>query len=143
MGVSYQDEKGEKQEVWFASYGVGMTRLIGTLVEIFHDDKGIIWPNSVAPYMVHLIGLDLQDAKVVAEAEKVYKLLQAEGIEVLFDDRIGVSAGAKFADADLIGIPYRVVISKKTGDKLEVKKRSDKETEFKTLDQLIEILTSR
>src|SRR3989344_6197906 len=140
LGVSYQDEKGEKQEVWFASYGVGMTRLIGTLVEIFHDDKGIIWPNSVAPYMVHLIGLDLQDAKVVAEAEKVYKLLQAEGIEVLFDDRIGVSAGAKFADADLIGIPYRVVISKKTKDQLEVKKRSEKETKFVSFEEFLKIL---
>lgn len=137
MGVTYKDEKGKDQDVWFASYGIGMTRLIGTLVEVFHDERGIIWPESMAPYQVHLVGLDLEDEKVAREAEKVYKLLLAEGIEVLFDDREGISAGAKFADCDLIGIPYRVVISKKTQDKLEVKKRSEKATKFLSLNELI------
>lgn len=137
MGVSYKDEKGKDQDVWFASYGIGMTRLIGTLVEVFNDEKGIIWPGSVAPYKVHIVGLDMEDESVKGEAERIYKLLQAEGIEVLFDDREGVSAGAKFADCDLIGIPYRVVISKKTGEKLEVKKRSEKETRFLKLEEFI------
>ncbi len=142
LGVSYKDDKGKDQDVWFASYGIGMTRMIGTLVEVFHDDKGIIWPDAVAPYQVHLIGLGLEEEKVKAEIEKVYKLLQVEGVEVLFDDREDVSAGAKFADADLIGIPYRVVISKKTGDKLEVKKRNEKDTRFLSLIKLMELLKS-
>ena len=142
FGYTYTDEKGMQQPVYMGSYGIGPSRVMGVLVEKFADDKGLVWPENVAPFKVHLIGLDLQDKKVLDEAERIYKLLQAEGIEVLFDDRVGTQAGAKFADADLIGIPYRVVISKKTGDKIEIKKRSEKETEFKTLKQLIEFLTS-
>lgn len=128
MKAFYKNEKGEDKPIWFASYGIGPTRVMGTLVEVFHDDKGIVWPEAVAPFQVHLVGLDLTDEQVKEEAEKVYKLLQVE--EVLFDDREDVSAGAKFADADLIGIPLRVVISKRTKDKLEVKKRSEKNTLF-------------
>lgn len=142
LGVTFTDENGKNQIPYFASYGIGMTRLIGTLVEIFHDDKGIIWPQSVAPFQVHLVGLDLEGEKVKGEAERVYKLLQTEGIEVLFDDRVDVSAGAKFADADLIGIPIRVVVSKRTGEKLEVKKRSEKETKFLRFEQLIDVMKS-
>ena len=113
---------------------------MGVIVETFNDERGIIWPEEVAPFKIHLLGLDLDDQKIKAEAEKVYKLLQAEGVEVLFDDRVDVSAGGKFADADLIGIPYRVVISKKTADKLEVKKRSEKETNFYSLQDLLKIV---
>lgn len=143
LGLKVTNEKGNLVPVIMGSYGWGPSRIMGTLVEVYNDEKGIIWPESVAPYNVHLVGLDLDDEKVKHEAERVYKLLQAEGVEVLFDDRIGVFAGAKFADADLIGIPYRVVISKKTQhNKFEIKKRSSKDTEFKTLEQLIEIFTS-
>ncbi len=144
LGVAYTNESGEQQDVWFASYGIGMTRLIGTLVEVFYDDKGIIWPESVAPYQVHLIGIGLEVGNVKKEAEKIYKLLLAEGIEVLFDDRIDVSAGAKFADSDLIGIPYRVVVSQKTleAEKLEVKKRSEHDTVFISLQDLIKKVTA-
>jgi prolyl-tRNA synthetase len=137
MGVNFTDEKGEQKPLWFASYGIGVSRLLGAIVEVFHDEKGIIWPENVAPFKIHLVGLDLEDVKVVKEAEKTCKLLEAEGIEVLYDDRVNVSAGEKFADADLIGIPFRVVISKKTEEKLEVKKRNSKETEFITLKELI------
>lgn len=140
MGVTYKDEKGQDQDVWFASYGIGMTRLIGIFAEMFHDEKGIIWPAPVAPYMVHLVGLEMEDKSVAEQAEKTYKLLQAEGVEVLFDDRRDVSAGEKFADADLIGMPYRVVISKKTKNKLEVKKRREKETKFVSFGELLKIL---
>ncbi len=146
MKVFFRDAKGDEQPIWFASYGIGPTRVMGTLVEVFHDDKGIIWPENVAPFKVHLVGLDLNDEKVKSELEKVYKMLQNEGVEVLYDDREEVSAGQKFADADLIGIPYRVVVSKKThstssgqaGDKLEVKKRSGKETKFISLPELLQ-----
>ena len=122
-------------------YGIGLGRTLAAIVEISHDDKGIIWPEAVAPYMVHIVGLDLEGERVKGEAERVYKLLQTEGIEVLFDDRVDVSAGAKFADADLIGIPYRVVISKKTQDgKLEIKKRAEKETRFLSLEEFLKVL---
>lgn len=138
--LSFTDKDGEKRIVSAGCYGLGISRVMGAVVEIYHDDKGIIWPAGVAPFQVHIVGLDLEDKDVMSEAEKTYKLLQAEGIEVLFDDRADVSAGAKFADADLIGIPYRVVISKKTGDKLEIKKRSEKETKFVSPKELLKII---
>ncbi len=141
--LSFSSQDGQKTIVSAGCYGLGISRTMGAIVEVFHDERGIIWPESVAPLQVHIVGLDLEEEKVNKEAEKVYKLLQVEGVEVLFDDRIDVSAGAKFADADLIGIPYRVVISKKTQDgKLELKKRSEKETTFTTLPELIKILAS-
>lgn len=137
MKIFYKDEQGKDQPIWFASYGIGSTRVIGALVEVFHDERGIVWPESVAPYQVHLVGLDLENKEIKDKADSTYKLLQAEGIEILYDDRIGISAGEKFADADLIGVPFRVVISKKTGDQLEVKKRNEKATEFMKLVDLI------
>lgn len=141
FNLNFTDEKGEKKIVSAGCYGLGISRVLGAIVEVFHDEKGIIWPEKVAPYLVHLVGLDLEVESVKREAERVYKLLQAEGVEVFFDDRVGVSAGAKFADADLIGIPYRVVISKKTTEeKIEIKKRSEKETKFLSLDGLIKII---
>lgn len=138
--LSFTSQDGQKTIVSAGCYGLGISRTMGAIVEVFHDEKGIVWPESVAPFMVHIVGLDMEDEKVRKEAEKVYSLLKAEGVEVLFDEREGVSAGTKFADADLIGIPYRVVISKKTKDKIEVKKRSEKETKFHTLSELIKIL---
>lgn len=123
QGVFYQNESGEKKPVWFASYGIGPTRVMGTLVEVFHDDKGIVWPESVAPYAIHLVGLD-------GRGEELYKELTDRGVEVLFDDRPDVSAGQKFADADLIGLPVRVVVSNRTGDQVEVKRRDQSEAEL-------------
>ena len=140
FNLSFTDEKGEKKIVSAGCYGLGISRVMGAIVEVSHDDRGIIWPESVAPFQVHLVGLDLEAESVKREAERVYKLLQAESVEVLFDDRTDVSAGAKFADADLIGIPYRIVISKKTGGKLEVKRRSEKTTQFVTSEEFLEIL---
>ncbi len=137
FGLAFQDQNGKDQLVSAGCYGIGISRIMGTIVEVSHDEKGIIWPESVAPFKVHLVGLDLDDDQVIKKAEGVYKRLQSEGVEVLFDDREDVSAGEKFADADLIGIPYRIVISKKTGDKLEVKKRADKETYFYNIEELI------
>lgn len=135
--ANFVDKNGKSQPYYMGCYGIGLARTLAAIIEVFYDEKGIIWPESVAPYLVHLVGLDLEDEKIKKEAEKVYKLLEAEEIEVLFDDREGVSAGAKFADADLIGIPYRVVISKKTKEQLEVKKRAERETKFFPLDELI------
>ncbi|OGE39472.1 proline--tRNA ligase [Candidatus Daviesbacteria bacterium RIFCSPHIGHO2_12_FULL_47_45] len=135
--ATFADEKGEKKPYYMGCYGIGIARTLATLVEIFNDDKGIIWPEAVAPFKVHLLGLDLEDKAIASSAQKTYELLQVEGIEVLFDDREEVRAGAKFADADLIGIPYRVVISKRSGEKLEVKRRDSSDTAFMTLPELI------
>lgn len=131
MNALFTDRDGSRKPVWFASYGIGPTRVMGTVVEISHDDRGIIWPESIAPFAVHLIGLNDQ-------ADKVYDQLLAEGIEVLFDDREDTGAGEKFADADLIGIPVRLVVSSKTGDKIEWKKRDSQESELLDVNEVIE-----
>jgi prolyl-tRNA synthetase len=139
-GAEFMDIDGKMKPYYMGCYGIGLPRTLAAIVEVHNDEKGIIWPEEVSPFKVHLIGLDLNDDSIKKSAENTYKLLLAEGIEVLFDDREDTMAGAKFADADLIGIPYRVVISKRTGDKLEVKKRSEKETNFYNLEDLIKVL---
>ncbi len=142
MGAFYTDNEGNKKPVWFGSYGIGMTRMVGAIVEASHDDKGIIWPESVAPYQVHLIGIMNNESSIKNRAEEVYNMLTQKGIEVLFDDREDVAAGQKFADADLIGIPYRLVVSAKTGDKVEVKKRNEDKTELLILEEILQKVTS-
>lgn len=140
MNVFYTNEKGEKRLVYLGSYGIGITRAIGTLVELFHDERGIVWPKSVSPYDIHLIGLDLKDADVKKRAMETYEKLQQHA-EILFDDREDVSAGEKFNDADLIGIPVRLVVSKKTGVKIEYKERTAKETQLFTMEEVLKKLT--
>ena len=130
MNASFTDKNGKKSFPYFGSYGIGVTRLIGIAVELFHDDKGIIWPKSIAPYKVHLIGLN-------EKAEAIYNDLREKGIEVLFDDRREVSPGQKFADCDLIGIPVRLVVSDKTKDKIEWKERSSTKTELLDIEEVI------
>ncbi|RJR26871.1 proline--tRNA ligase [candidate division WWE3 bacterium] len=121
----FTNEKGQQEIVYTASYGLGISRLMGVLVEKFHDEKGIAWPENVAPYKVHLIGLNLDAADVKTRTEGVYTMLKDRNVEVLYDDRENVSPGEKFADADLIGIPVRLVVSSKTGNKIEFKKRNE------------------
>jgi prolyl-tRNA synthetase len=137
LEVFYNDENGEKQSIISGCYGIGVSRTMGVLVEIFSDEKGIIWPESVAPFAVHLI----QIGNVSDQAEKLYADLKQKGIEVLLDDR-DTSAGSKFADADLIGIPHRVVISEKSLEKggLEYKKRNESESKIITESELFKIL---
>ncbi|HOX11136.1 MAG TPA: His/Gly/Thr/Pro-type tRNA ligase C-terminal domain-containing protein, partial [Candidatus Moranbacteria bacterium] len=131
--LKYRDEKEEEKLVIMGSYGIGLGRLMGTIVEVLSDEKGIVWPESVAPFKVHLLSLG-EDA----EAEKIYKTLLEKGIEVLFDDR-EVSAGEKFADSDLIGIPYRVVVSKKSlaAGGVEVKKRNEEKSEVVSIEKFL------
>lgn len=130
MKVSFTDSSGEKKPIWFASYGIGPTRIMGTLVELFHDDKGIMWPKAVSPFQVYLISLGRSE-----DAEKIENELENLGIEVLFDDR-DTSAGAKFANADLLGFPYRLVISAKTGEKIEFKERNKEESELLSFEEI-------
>jgi prolyl-tRNA synthetase len=134
LGLMFKDESGDSNPVILGSYGIGISRVMGVIVEIFHDDKGIIWPKEVAPFDVHLIELDGAD-----NADKIYKELNNNGIEVLWDNR-SVGAGEKFADSDLIGIPVRLVVSKKTGDKIEWKERTSDKSELLSLEELIKKL---
>jgi prolyl-tRNA synthetase len=109
-------------------YGIGLGRLLAVIVEAFHDDRGIIWPEEVAPFKIHLLSLGNQE-EVKKKAEEVYQKLLGENREVLFDDR-EESAGVKLSDSDLIGIPQRWVVSEKTlaKDSIEVKKRNEEES---------------
>lgn len=118
MGVTVTDEKGNRIPLWFGSYGIGISRILGVLAEVNHDEKGLVWPEVVAPFKVHLIEIGAR------RGDSLYKKLLESGVEVLFDDR-DIPAGQKFADSDLIGIPIRLVVSDKTGDKIEMKNRMD------------------
>jgi len=133
MGVYYTDTDGSRKPVWFGSYGIGSTRVMGTAVEVGHDDRGIIWPKTIAPFDAHLVDLD-------GRGQEVYTKLGEAGIDVLWDDR-EASAGEKLADADLIGIPVRLVKSDKTGDKIEWKERAGEKPELLSVDEVISRLT--
>lgn len=137
INYHYIDESGKEQPIYMGSYGIGSSRIMGVIVEKFHDEKGIIWPENVAPFKVHLIGLDLKDEVIKKRAFEIYETLTKKNIEVLFDDRPDTNAGGKFADADLIGIPYRLVVSKRTGDKIEYKKRSENISQTMSIDECI------
>lgn len=131
----FTDESGERQLVFMGSYGIGPSRLMGLLAEHFADDKGLVWPENIAPFRVHLVAID-EDALVAAE--EVYGEMTRAEIEVLYDDRQDVRAGAKFADSDLMGIPYRVVMSKRllAEDKFELVNRATGEIKILTKNEL-------
>ncbi len=126
FGLSYKNEEGEDISVFMGSYGIGITRLMGTVVEVLSDERGIVWPASIAPFSVHLVAL----GEDMSQAENIYKELADSGVEVLFDDRVGVMAGEKFADADLLGMPLRIVISKRSLENggAEIKGRTETES---------------
>lgn len=130
FGLTVKDEKGETKEILMGCYGIGLGRLMGTVVEVHHDEKGIIWPEAVAPFKVHLLSLNQDD-----RAEVIYDALNEKGIEVLFDDR-DMNPGGKFADADLIGLPYQLIVSEKNlkNNKVEVKNRKTGAVEYISLD---------
>lgn len=130
FNLHYLDAKGAKLPVVMGSYGIGPGRLMGTIAEVMHDDRGILWPENIAPFTAHLLALDSKDIgqniKIKKTSEKLYADLKKAGTDILFDDRPDKSAGQKFADADLLGIPLRIVVSEKTLAKksAEFKKRS-------------------
>lgn len=130
MGMTFTDQDGKRKPVWFGSYGIGPTRVMGTWVEVSHDEKGIIWSKEISPFAVHLIGLN-------GKGKDVYEKLIKEGVDVLFDDR-DLGAGEKFSDADLIGIPVRLVVSDKTGDQIEYKERTSDNTTLLSFDSILE-----
>ncbi|MCK5412868.1 MAG: prolyl-tRNA synthetase [Candidatus Pacebacteria bacterium] len=143
FGFKFLDKNGKENIPLMGCYGMGPSRLMGTVVELSNDEGGIIWPKEIAPYQVHLICLG-DDEVVIKEAEKIYESLQKEKIEVLYDDR-NESAGVKFKDSDLIGIPLRIVISKRTmeNNSVEIKERLSSDTEFTSLDGLVGFVKDR
>lgn len=113
IGLFYLDEAGKKQPVVMGSYGIGPERLMGTVVEVMAKETGLVWPEAIAPFAVHLIRLNDDDREVAAQAEQIYTELKRRGVEVLYDER-PLSTGEKLADADLVGIPTRLIISRRT-----------------------------
>jgi prolyl-tRNA synthetase len=144
LGLKYKDESGKDTPVFMGSYGIGPARLMATVAELMSDEKGLVWPRSVAPFAVHLVELSGGNEDVKKEAEEVYKALTDAGVEALYDDR-DARAGEKFADADLIGIPLRVVVSPKTlaAGNLECVERASGTTTHRTLSELIADLTKK
>jgi prolyl-tRNA synthetase len=138
MGLFVTDETGKQASVYLGSYGIGITRLMGVIVEHFADERGIVWPKAVAPFQIHLVSLCREDEHIKA-ADELYQTLTKAGVDVLYDDRSDVQAGEKFADSDLIGIPARIVISKKLIDKgvLEYKERTQTTATEETLAAII------
>ena len=132
FNLTVKDEKGETKEILMGCYGIGLGRLMGTVVEVHHDDKGMIWPEAVAPFQVHLLSLNQNE-----KATEIYGAMVKAGIEVLFDDR-DTNPGAKFADADLIGLPYQMVVSEKNScdSQVEIKNRKSGTVEHISLDSL-------
>jgi len=127
LGLTYKNEKGEESPVIMGCYGIGLGRVMGVVVEVLSDKKGMVWPQSIAPFQVHLLSLPGGEK----DAENLYQQLAHEGIEVLYDDRQS-SPGEKLMDADLLGIPWRIVVSEKTvsEESVEVKKRDAEKAEF-------------
>lgn len=131
FGLLYTDESGKRKPVVMGSYGIGTGRLMATVVEIHHDERGIRWPDSIAPFSIHVIQIG-EEGRVRKEAMSLYEKLLAQNVEVLYDNRDDKTAGEKFADADLIGIPLRTIISQKTIEKggVEIKQRDSEKTEI-------------
>ena len=142
MGATFTDKDGEEKPLLMGCYGIGIGRLMATIVEVSHDDQGIIWPMEVAPFQVHLI--QIGGSKVERAAKQVVKSLEQVGIEVLYDDR-DESAGQKFVEADLIGAPYRLVVSEKSleQDSVEVKMRVEDEAELISKEKIAQEMEER
>jgi prolyl-tRNA synthetase len=138
LGLTYKTETGEVKPVIMGSYGIGISRLMGTVVEALADDKGLVWPENISPFKVHLILLG-SDESLKKSADEIYESLLSKNIEVLYDDDSSGSAGERFANSDLIGIPLRIVVGKKflSDGKFEVVNRASGKIEFLSRDELI------
>lgn len=143
MGIYFTDSEGNQKPIYLASYGIGITRVMGVIVEKFSDEKGLVWPRNIAPAQVYIARLE-DSSDVVKVADDLYAKLLKQGIEIIYDDRV-LRPGEKFADADLLGIPYRVVVSNKTIEqrKFEFKSRTEKEAKFLDFDGILKILAMK
>ncbi len=144
LGLTYKDAAGTDVPAFMGSYGIGPARLMATIAELMSDEKGLVWPEAVAPFRVHLVALANGNDDVVSEADELYRELTEAGVEVLYDDR-DARAGEKFADSDLLGLPLRIVVSEKTlaAGKFECVERASGTTQHKSLPELIGHLTTR
>ena len=142
MGALYVDDEGEQRPITMGCYGIGVGRLLAAAIEQNHDEKGINFPTPIAPYQVHLVGLNLSDEEVAAAADRLYAQLWEQGFETLYDDRVDQAAGVKLNDADLIGLPVRLVVSPRNlkNNVVEVKGRKDSEAETVPTDELLSSL---
>ncbi len=146
FNLTYKDENGIDKDVTMGCYGIGLGRVMGTVVEVLSDEQGIVWPDSIAPFAAHLIQLTTSDQQQTTkkEAENFYNILVKNGVEALYDDRADKSAGEKFAEADLIGIPYRIVISEKSiaSGGVEIKRRDEDTSKIVSTNEATDILTA-
>jgi prolyl-tRNA synthetase len=140
LGLYYNDQAGHKQSIIMGCYGIGVSRLMGVIAEVFADDRGLNWPTTIAPFKVYLISIN-ENPKSKEKTEVIYNLLTRKNIDVLYDDR-DMRAGQKFADADLLGIPYRVVVNQDFEDKqVELKRRNKDKIEYVQYDRLESIIS--
>lgn len=139
IGLYFTNEDGRQKPVILGSYGIGVGRLMGVAVEYFADEKGLVWPPSIAPAYVHLVSIGENGTK---QADAIYKLLREKGIEILYDDR-DMSPGAKLADADLLGLPWRLVASDKTSaqNQVEMKARTKSDSQLVSIESFVEAIT--
>jgi prolyl-tRNA synthetase len=133
------DQDGKKINPIMGCYGIGISRTMGVIVEKFNDERGIMWPASIAPFTVHLCSLNTNDETVIKKADAIYESLTKAGIEVLYDERTEVGAGQKLGEADMIGCPIRAVVSTKTGEQIEIKMRNEKESKLVSLEEIIKL----
>lgn len=135
FNLNFKDAGGKQNDIIMGCYGIGLGRVLATIVEMHHDGHGIIWPTQVAPFMVHLVTLGQNNAKVIKNSKDVYEVLEREGTPVLWDDR-DISGGTKLNDADLVGMPIRLIVSDKTGDQIEWRERNSKTSTLVSLSSL-------
>lgn len=140
-GAEYTDADGKRQKYYMGCYGIGIGRTMAAVAEVHHDNKGLIWPENIAPAQVQLVLLG-DESSIVKEADELYEKLQSEGVDTLYDDR-QLRAGEKFADADLMGTPYRIVVSEKTlaAKKFEFKRRHESNSQLLDINAILKVLT--
>jgi prolyl-tRNA synthetase len=140
LGANYLDQEGHQRPIVMGCYGIGVSRVLAATIEQNHDDHGIVFPAPIAPYQVYLVGLNMSDESVAESAAALYDKLWAAGVETLFDDREDAAAGVKFNDADLIGLPVRLVVSPRNlrQEAVEVRRRTDADAEMVDLDAVVE-----
>lgn len=139
FNLQFLGKNGKKEYAIMGSYGIGLGRVMAAAVETHNDDNGIVWPDKIAPFSVHLLEIGGENKEIKTRAKKIYDNLQKEKIEVLYDERTDSSAGEKFAEADIIGIPYRAVVSERAGDKVEVKRRNQRGAKLMDQKELIKL----
>jgi len=139
LNISYLDESGKAKPVIMGSYGIGMERIVACYIEQHHDKDGIVWNTALAPYQIHLIAVNMNSSDVVSASEKIYNQLTESGVEILFDDRMNITPGFKFKDADLLGMPFQVIVGDKglKNGQIEIKRRKTGERSLVKLEEAV------